>query len=171
MREILFRAKATNRIDGREYRTNYKNGDWVYGLLANNNPYLDFAEMTNTDGVSGIDVDKNTVGQYIGLHDGTMWENLSEKEKDDFLRNHKQEEWKGKPIFEGDIFKYSWNGKLLLYKVVYDCDIASFIGITLDNKKYIGFHMIYNIYNIAELFVVIGNIHDNPELIGGANNG
>ena len=34
MREILFRAKAINQIKGKEYRTNYKNGDWVYGLLS-----------------------------------------------------------------------------------------------------------------------------------------
>lgn len=33
MREILFRAKAINRDTDREYRTNYKNGDWVYGLI------------------------------------------------------------------------------------------------------------------------------------------
>lgn len=35
MREILFRAKAINRdsIDGRCRRTDYKNGDWVYGLV------------------------------------------------------------------------------------------------------------------------------------------
>lgn len=35
MREILFRAKAINRdsIDSRCRRTDYKNGDWVYGLI------------------------------------------------------------------------------------------------------------------------------------------
>ena len=33
MREILFRAKAINRGFDKEYRTNYKNGDWVYGLV------------------------------------------------------------------------------------------------------------------------------------------
>lgn len=31
MREILFRAQAINR-DGQEHRTNYKNGEWVYGI-------------------------------------------------------------------------------------------------------------------------------------------
>lgn len=35
MKEILFRAKAINRDQDREYRTNYKNGDWVYGFVAN----------------------------------------------------------------------------------------------------------------------------------------
>lgn len=32
MRDIEFRAKAINREEGREYRTSYKNGDWVYGF-------------------------------------------------------------------------------------------------------------------------------------------
>ena len=31
-REILFRGKAINRDEG-YHRTEYKNGDWVYGLL------------------------------------------------------------------------------------------------------------------------------------------
>lgn len=34
MRDILFRAKAINRDPDREYRTDYKNGDWVYGLIS-----------------------------------------------------------------------------------------------------------------------------------------
>lgn len=73
MREILFRAKAINRVEGREYRSNYKNGDWVYGLLSK--PYIEIgkyssaAEMTNTSGVSDIEVDHETIGQFIGLTD------------------------------------------------------------------------------------------------------
>jgi hypothetical protein len=73
MREILFRAKAINRVEGREYRTNYKNGDWVYGLLSK--PYIEVgeyssaAEMTNTSGISDIEVDHETIGQFTGLTD------------------------------------------------------------------------------------------------------
>ena len=71
MREILFRAKAINRNKG-YHRTKYKNGDWVYGLLTKlydeqfeNLP----AEMTNEYGVSGIEIDHKTIGQFTGLLD------------------------------------------------------------------------------------------------------
>ena len=70
MREIKFKAKAI-RVKGREYRTNYKNGDWVYGLLTKNyDEQFGFpAEMRNVDGVSGIEVGYKTVCQYTGLKD------------------------------------------------------------------------------------------------------
>ena len=71
MREILFIGKAINREKG-YHRTEYKNGDWVYGLLTRhyderfeNLP----AEMTDTSGISGIEVDYKSIGQYTGLVD------------------------------------------------------------------------------------------------------
>lgn len=84
MRKILFRGKAINRNKG-YHRTEYQNGEWVYGLVTElyderfeNLP----AEMTDISGVSGIDVDFKTVGQYIGLDDSN-----------------------GAKIFEGDIVR------------------------------------------------------------------
>lgn len=71
MREILLRAKAINRDSDREYRTSYKNGDWVYGLITE--PYNAkcglSAETRNENGVTGIDVDHITIGQYTGIDD------------------------------------------------------------------------------------------------------
>lgn len=157
MREILFRAKAINRIDGREYRTKYKNGDWVFGLLSK--PYHDFdgyiqpAEMRNTDGVGGIDVDHETLGQFTGLTDKN-----------------------GVRIFEGDIIRYIPKyGAPIIGVVVYgDYSFppentrfhrGCYIKWTSEPspRQELGF------WTMKRKIEVIGNIYDNPELVGGVN--
>ena len=154
MREILFRGKAANRENGRFYRTSYKNGDWVYGLLTDTGNYAGFAEMTNTDGVQGIEVDKGTVGQFTGVTDKN-----------------------GKKIFEGDIIR-SNNGKQscvsvvkfgeyfpqMFYKML-DMYIPGkrklqangFFAVSVDKKEEM-------ILFQSPCVTVIGNIFDNPEL-------
>lgn len=139
MRDIMFRGKAANRENGRSYRTSYKNGDWVYGLLTNTENYAGFAEMTNTDGVCGIEVDKSTVGQFTSLTD----------------RN-------GTKIFEGDVVRDEQS--FLFGKVVYVTPQDGFDGLAgfmvddVDDglQNYNGFW-----HNVE----VVGNIHDNPELL------
>ena len=143
MREILFRGKAINRGKFENYRTTYKNGDWVYGLLIKkvdkhfaNLPALP-AEMTNEDGISGIDVDYKTIGQYTGLTDKN-----------------------GKKIFEGDIVKHDFGEEQIgvQYAVVdFSCKYASFMISPINDWMYCD-------KNDCE---VIGNIHDNPELLKG----
>ena len=181
MREILFRGKAINRNKG-YHRTNYKNGDWVHGLLIR--LYDEFfenlpAEMINTDGVSGIEIDYKTVGQYTGLTDKN-----------------------GTKIFEGDIVKckHDWHnqGRTL------DTDEVAFLEQKIRGAygKYIDktlgeifrwryhyfrnyaveyyvlnggwrvrngscFHSLTQTYITNRDLEVIGNIHDNPELLKG----
>lgn len=71
-REILFRAKAINRGQNISKRSHYKNGDWVYGLVTRlydeRFPNLP-AEMTDINGISRIEVDYRTIGQFIGKFD------------------------------------------------------------------------------------------------------
>lgn len=71
MQQILYRGKAINRINAFR-RSEYKNGDWVYGLVTRlydecfeNLP----AEMTDINGISGIEIDYQTIGQFTGLTD------------------------------------------------------------------------------------------------------
>lgn len=139
MREILFRGKAINRDKGYR-RTEYKNGDWVYGLVTRlyderfeNLP----AKMTNTSGVSGIEVDYKTIGQYTGLTDKN-----------------------GKKIFEGDIVKYGDT----VHKVVFENrNKTAYFGLVYSPLETLPFGHYQDLRQIE----VIGNVHDNPELIGG----
>lgn len=167
MNEIyLIRGKAINRYPNRTYRTDYENGDWVYGLITDTENYQGFAEMTNTDGISGIDVDKNTIGRCTGLRDKN-----------------------GKLIFKDDIVKivdfqvgvvtYECGafGASIIPRIDWDyldSEIAEITG--CDNMPYFcrndNFISLWELMwnynqeeNYCEVVEVIGNIHDNPELL------
>ena len=153
MREILFRGKAINRAEDREYRTNYKNGDWVYGLVTKmfDERYKEFpAEMTNTDGIGGIEVDYRTVGQFTGLTDKN-----------------------GKKIFEGDIVKTHYanaqksdfieqvvfhNGKFCAY---FSNQLCKQWANLYDGTE----HLPQDKSVYMDSVEVIGNIYDNGELL------
>ena len=139
MREILFRGK---RLD---------NGEWVYGAYRECDVTSESAEFKVILAPNIIDfwnrVDKSTVCQYTGLRDKN-----------------------GKRIFEGDI----------LHIVSYTCDydFKTSVGAKYGYKSglyvdgyfdggdfnEIGFAFDYWQNEDAEI-EIIGNIHDNPELL------
>ncbi len=155
MREILFRAKAINRDPNREYRTNYKNGDWVYGLITKEYDErfkMLPAEMTNTDGISEIEVDYKTIGQFTGLIDKN-----------------------GKKIFEGDILTsecYPYTDrdgdKNYFAEVIWFDNTPAFGTYTFKNPKSSVSGISHGNCDLFEdddgsLWEVIGNKYDNPE--------
>lgn len=145
MREILFRGK---RVD---------NGEWVYGDLVHigNKSYISYYyesalstfinETFEYDGISivgvapFIEVVPSTVGQYIGL--------LNKNDK---------------KIFEGDIVEFpdhgnggtkigqvNYNDEDTLYEIIYEEPVCITLGESFHGRE----------------LEVIGNIHDNPELL------
>jgi uncharacterized phage protein (TIGR01671 family) len=140
-REILFRGK---RID---------NGEWVYGNL--NYGTIGIKSIKDSYYISDFDVnpwDKKfypviheSVGQYTGLTDKN-----------------------GKKIFEGDIVEYpfeygGYKGENI-YEVVFENRHGTaYFGIKMSNIETWGFDMEVP----ARLMKVIGNTHENPELLEG----
>lgn len=152
MREILFRGK---KID---------NGEWVYGNhlfddVSGKHYIIPFGNITESEKVGqdgccycvGFEVIPETVGQYTGLNDKN-----------------------GKKIFEEDIIRFDEN----LYTVQLECDTP---GGYWAETGYILKHIGWSDYtsftstiddweNECQVFI-IGNFHDNPELLDGVGNG
>lgn len=136
-REILFRGKCI------------KNGAWVEGYLVRGKDYLYETEMAtifSTDTVfyphtetSGSDrVITDTIGQFTGLLDGN-----------------------GNKIFEDDI---------VVFDEAEDPDTERAVVVFDDGKfklKYCNYGYMDDLDGVtAKRQIVIGNIHDNPEMCG-----
>ena len=158
-REILFR--------GREEIT----GEWRYGFYAHlpsagGSAHIIFEPAENPDESNQTRfVDPSTVGQYTGLKD----------------RN-------GKRIFEGDIVKYTFDSPEDPFATDYDlvprvgrvfwsewrASFAVMAGrngssaLNNDVARYVRGRSIYEYVRGANTAEAIGNIYDNPELLGGA---
>lgn len=143
MREILFRGK---RID---------NGEWVDGSLItdvfyrvgegnkNSIPYIlsvsgiDYDSWEDLDDDYGLyEVDHDTTGQYTGLTDKN-----------------------GKKIFEGDIIKHYFSLRFSpsVGQVMYEDEHCKWVTKDVYNDT-------WEIHKGC-IYEVIGNIHDNPELM------
>ena len=160
MREILFRGKRLH------------DNKWIYGNFISDcegNPHiieprffcedghhLQYEDNTDTP----VFIIPETVGQFTGLTDKN-----------------------GKRIFEGDIVRATieraercQSPRIENGVIGYDC--IGMIGLILYKDKN-GENVWSDFFNELSLsgliedyyFEIIGNIHDNPELLGGENNG
>ena len=114
-------------------------GKWEIGLLARYNEKYPCANIIDETELL-IPVETKTVGQYTGLKDKN-----------------------GKLIFEGDLLRFTIDdGEQSIYRVFYNDIYAGWrIGEVncgcIDEMSYWE--------NYRECFEVIGNIHDNPNLL------
>ena len=159
MREILFRGKTLL-------------GNWVEGDLLQ---YLGYGKahiVQHYKGAGGQEVIPETVGQYTGLTDKN-----------------------GKKIFEGDIVQYLTYDDFDCQSVVkfgeykqdgscgeYGARICLGFYVEVDNftcpdwcenepECFSDYQKQQNILEIANECEVIGNVHDNPEILRGDTNG
>ena len=149
MREILFRGKA-KAIAGCPYNNGKPDGEWVFGYIFPDLGAMKIRQFEpDRPECNDYEIDPETVGQYTGLTDKN-----------------------GKRIFEGDIVRYGTNTNRAdneeIYEVVFETRGGSgYFGIRISEIETWQFCLEVP----AKLMEVIGNIHDNPELLGGENNG
>ena len=128
------------------FRGKTSDGEWVEGFYSAEeyNPYIGKIEYIPRIQIIGKCVSLGVIPETVGQYTG-----LTDKN--------------GVRIFEGDIVSLVKHDSLI-YKVVYvPCRYE------LVNSKGVNCFVL-DIYK-SENIEVIGNIHDNPELLGGENNG
>lgn len=106
--------------------------------------FLAFDGVNEDYYINDREVDPTTVGQYTGLQDKN-----------------------GKRIFEGDICRNTKTGEIVSVK--WHGTMAGFVW----NKRKENSHLsdFGELFRVYDKYEVIGNIHDNPELMdGGAEN-
>ncbi len=135
MREILFRGKRSGIID------HENDGEWAEGCYFE----INGQSLIMTDDHRALAVDPSTVGQYTGLTDKN-----------------------GKKIFEGDIVDITQYDNV--YHKAYRCcrSIVFFSNFAFRTNAAPEYEdeepLSYWLWHDCD-FEVIGNVHDNPELL------
>ena len=139
MREILFRGQMRKKGEKVRLDGSPVDGIWVFGGVSQFNGGERAIIYQTEPCIEKFPVYGDTVGQYTGLTDKN-----------------------GKKIFEGDIVRYGTD----IYEVVFETRCGcGYFGIKMYHIE------TWNFCNItpANLMEIIGNIHDNPELLKGVN--
>ena len=149
MREILFRGQTRRKgqkvwMDGTPVDSKWVEG---YGVCMGKG---DFSVIYAGDHVEKFTVYTDTVGQFTGLTDKN-----------------------GKKIFEGDIVHILGNQQVEDWKNVNYIALIAFLDggfCAIDGTIEEHAFRRYGLERMDFDLEVIGNIHDNPELLGGADN-
>lgn len=137
MREILFRGKCNE--------VSKYNGQWIEGFYGEDDGKPIIARSTDL-GLIGYFCEPDSIGQYTGLTDKN-----------------------GRKIFEGDILKI-----IHKYQSPFDDDTKEYTDITTDVVFFDDEGLCFSygkspflcvVDNVTAEYEVVGNIHDNPELL------
>ena len=151
MREILFRGKRKDTSEWTEGLTVFKLDKYVY-MCKSSMCEITYDLQYNIKAITSknpffVEVIPETVGQYTGLTDKN-----------------------GRKIFESDILKTRTYGKISDNIIVNGFDTFAVIykpcmfRLVNRNRR-------FNFVNIRrDQLEVIGNVHDNPEMLGGDEN-
>lgn len=135
MREILFRGKRTD------------NGEWIEGLLLKGTFYYDDREILTIVPVDNVFYPRCEISSYEEVIPETVgqWTGLLDKN--------------GKKIFEGDILDTPrW---IVSYCADTNAGLGMNAGWYIQRDNFTSWLELEN----SEWHVVLGNIHDNPELL------
>lgn len=144
MREILFRGKADKNYY--PYIDQWVQGSYIHQTEFYGDPvdhhWIMYTGEFDGDFYDAVRIIAKTLGQYTGLVDKN-----------------------GNKIFEGDILKYTPRPNCeIYYKVIWQQEYSRFAFVQWSTHK-------YQLYERAEnetakyMCEVIGNIHDDPELL------
>lgn len=128
------------------YKDNCKDG-FIYGslVISHGKYYIcimalcQINSLVDNGNTTMFEVIPETVGEYTNLTDKN-----------------------GKKVFEGDIVTTKFNEQNKPYAIIYDEELATFIGRDKDNFNFTTLSGLDN-----SLIEIIGNIYDNPELLEG----
>ncbi len=163
MREIVFRV-----WNGANYENNVMVGKFGAFYVNPMNGGLDANDSASLSPFNTKFSDNVIIEQFTGLHDATKWEDLTDAERDEWIKSgHTKEEWKGRRIFDGDIVGFTAENELWepqYYEgTVYFCDGTFWVDCGKDGDDNDVLFTIGHAKLCDESLQIIGNIHNNPE--------
>lgn len=148
-----------------------KTGEWLdkrysFEEVLNGDPYSDMSDAPLLRNYH-----HKETREWTGLNDATRWEELTEDERTEWVRaGNMPGDWKGKPIYEGEIIKGGIQKNPIVnvvkFNPAYGCPMRFRPDHEWgDNDRGAGEFLDRQTISSNIGFKTIGNIYENPELL------